>query len=568
MESSTIAGPGNATPGGNRAERGASRRTPLVCWLAVLALILSTIIVRQIASGFDFAMANILTVLLSFLTWAVAVVAMRLTSVSRFYDRLLLWGPIVGGAIALGLFKFERLDGELRPKFSPRWSSSAALPSQLESAQPSVDSSLLAPLDSDFPGFLGRDRDATIRGIDLAEDWTSHPPKIRWKQTIGDGWSGFAVQGALAITMEQRGEQEWVSAYNIEDGSLLWKHVIQALHTSVLGGTGPRSTPTIANNRVYACSAVSKIVCLDIFTGQPLWSQSLLELAGTSQAEFEAGVAWGRSTSPLVLDELVIVPLGGASRDAHALIAFDAATGEERWRGGQDQISYASPSVAELCGVQQVLCITESQLAAYQPESGEVLWSTPWPGNSNSDATASQPVVLDRTHVFLSKGYGEGARMLEIELTDGKWAVETLWQNSTVLRTKFTNCVFYNGYLYGLSDGILECVDATTGKRKWKRGRYRQGQLLRVGEHLLISAETGELALVKATPEGFTELARLPLIGDVTWNTLTLSGARALVRNSDEVACVLLPLVETKDDLETSAGDFQDAATPESEGAL
>jgi outer membrane protein assembly factor BamB len=132
-----------------------------------------------------------------------------------------------------------------------------------------------------------------------------------------------------------------------------------------------------------------------------------------------------------------------------------------------------------------------------------------------------------------------------VKLADGKWQTSVVWDNQRVLRTKFTNCVVRDGYVYGLSDGILECIDLATGKRQWKRGRYRQGQLLLVGEHLLISAEEGDLVLVEARHDEFVELARYPVIGDVTWNTLTLSGNRLLMRNSDEAACVRLPVVST-----------------------
>src|SRR5690606_5042868 len=114
----------------------------------------------------------------------------------------------------------------------------------------------------DFPQYLGPSRDATLRQVRLNPNWDASPPRISWKQSIGEGWSGFAVQGDVAVTMEQRGQQEWVSAYSVLDGTLMWNSSIDARHSDVLGGVGPRSTPTIADNRVYACSAVSRLSCL------------------------------------------------------------------------------------------------------------------------------------------------------------------------------------------------------------------------------------------------------------------------------------------------------------------
>ncbi|MCA9158636.1 MAG: alcohol dehydrogenase, partial [Planctomycetales bacterium] len=131
---------------------------------------------------------------------------------------------------------------------------------------------------------------------------------------------------------------------------------------------------------------------------------------------------------------------------------------------------------------------------------------------------------------------------LQVEHVDESWTIDVLWTNPTSLKTKFTNCVVRDGYAYGLSDGILECVRLEDGQKQWKKGRYRQGQLLLVGEYLLITAESGELVLVQADPQGMKELDKLAVIGDVTWNTAALSGDRLLMRNAEEAACVLLPL--------------------------
>ena len=185
------------------------------------------------------------------------------------------------------------------------------------------------------------------------------------------------------------------------------------------------------------------------------------------------------------------------------MIAFDLSNGNELWRGGNDQISYSSPALVELCGQRQILLVSEQQLAGYATDTGKLLWSTPWPGKSNGSATVSQPVVVDESHVLISKGYGEGCQLVQLSFENDVWKVDVEWTNQTSLRTKFTNCVVRDGFVYGLSDGILECVRLTDGKRQWKKGRYRQGQLLSVGEDLLITAESGELVLVHVDGEGW-----------------------------------------------------------------
>jgi outer membrane protein assembly factor BamB len=506
--------------------------------------------IRALADRGDFALANILSFLLILAAWLLLIAGLKLSYLPRFLWKLGLILPASAMLIWVAIFKIERFDGDLIPIFRPRWAAPSKLP-QLANGEQDPES-ILAPRDTDYPEFLGLHRDATLPSTHIDPQWDVSPPQIAWKQDIGDGWSGFAIQGDVAVTMEQRGQEEWVTAYYVVDGSLLWNYVIKSRHTNIMGGTGPRSTPTIVGEHVFICSAVSRVACLELATGNELWSQELLELANTSQADFEQEVAWGRSASPLVIDGQVIVPLGGIGNRRAALIAFDQTNGSELWRGGDDQISYSSPMFAILRGIPQILYTSESRLAAYNLEQGEVLWSFDWPGSSSSSATVSQPVVVDDAYVLLSKGYSQGAALLHVSSQDGDWKTTAVWRNESSLKTKFTTAVVHNGYAYGLSDGILECVDLHTGKREWKQGRYRQGQVLLVGEHLLITSEAGEIVLVKASPNQWDELASLPVIGDVSWNTAALSGDRLLMRNSEQAACVILPLIQSP--MESTSG--------------
>ncbi len=516
-------------------------------WVGVVACLLAIVPIQWTAHTDDFAEANVFTTLLATLCWLLAALGLYLSSLPRSLWKLTFFSPILALAVWLSIFKVKRLDGELRPRFSYRWQSDANLVGTEATAGPELGGiaiELRQQSETDFPQFLGRNRDAMIPNVSIDEDWKSRPPRIAWKQSVGEGWSGFSVQGDVAITMEQREDQEWVTAYNVKSGGLLWIFPMDSKHTNVLGGVGPRSTPTIANDRVYACSAVSQIVCLELATGREVWMRELLKLGRTSQASFEERVAWGRSASPLVFANKVIIPLGGAGANLSTLIALDCNSGNELWRGGTDQISYSSPSFVTLAGVPQILLTSEQMVGGYSPENGDLLWSVPWPGKSNSSASVSQPVVVSDSRVLISKGYGEGSQMLDVALREGKWVVEPAWTNPSGLRTKFTSSVIHDGYAYGLSDGILDCLDLKDGTRKWKAGRYRQGQVLLVGSHLLITAENGEVVLVRATPDGLQEVDKLDVLGDVTWNTAALSGDRLLMRNSDEAACVILPLTK------------------------
>jgi outer membrane protein assembly factor BamB len=171
-------------------------------------------------------------------------------------------------------------------------------------------------------------------------------------------------------------------------------------------------------------------------------------------------------------------------------------------------------------------------------------------------------VPVDNRRFFVSKGYGIGAAVFEIDAASLAaadtlpWTVRPVWQESKLLKTKFTNVVLHDGHAFGLSDGILECVRLADGKRAWKRGRYGQGQVLRVGGLLLVQAESGAVVLVEATPEEHRELARLEAIAGQTWNNPCLSGSRLLVRNAEEAACYDVPVVATA----VNAGEATPAA--------
>ena len=251
------------------------------------------------------------------------------------------------------------------------------------------------------------------------------------------------------------------------------------------------------------------------------------------------------SGSPLIVGERLIVPLGGDPDTGRiaSLGAYDKRTGEPLWEGGSQLFNMASPQYARLGGVEQVLMVNDGSIHGYDLESGRELWGFPWPGRTSGDSSVSQAVGIGEDRVFASKGYGHGASLYRLlPQPDGTFQPEELWHSSRVMRTKFTNAVFLDGHVYGLSEGVLECIDLETGERSWKHGRYGHGQILLAGEVLLVLTEDGEMVYVEATPERRDNvLARFQAIEGQTWNTFALSGDRLLVRNGTEAAVYRLP---------------------------
>ncbi len=425
-----------------------------------------------------------------------------------------------------------RASGELWPTFRPRWWPRI----ESVSATAARDVDLVTTTPNDYPQFLGPRRNATISGVSLVKDWNTASPKQLWKQPIGTGWSAFAVVNGFAVTMEQRGDDELVTCYEVETGKLRWSHATTARHDSAMGGLGPRSTPTIHEGKVYTLGATGRLHCLNGRDGAVIWSKDLLaEFGIASPSDDQNEIPWGRASSPLIVDDLVVVPAGGPAPDRSvSLVAYNKDSGEKVWEGGSTQISYSSPIETTIAGVRQVVSVNEKNVTGHDPKTGEILWEFEWPGSSSAGANVSQPAPIATNRLLLSKGYAQGAALIEF---DAEGNPSQVWHKKTVLKTKFTNVVVRDGYIYGLSDGVLECVEAESGRKQWKNGRYGQGQIMLLGDTILIQAESGEVALVAASPQGHNEYCRFQAISGTTWNNPTLSGRHLLVRNGQEAAC-------------------------------
>lgn len=394
---------------------------------------------------------------------------------------------------------------------------------------PSDDPRLAQVVDS--PQFFGPNRDGSHPGVQLATDWQALPPKELWRQPIGAGWSAFAVVGGRAFTQEQRGEEELVTCYDLFTGRLLWSHADRARFFQWQGGEGPRATPTVAGGRVFTYGATGILNCLDAATGQRVWTRSVL-----TENQLE-NIEWGMSTSPLVVDDRVIVT--GGKTAGPALFAYHRDTGEPLWKSGHDIASYASPVLATLAGRRVILSNNAAALTGHDPASGAALLEYRW--GEDKWPKASQPVVLGEDRVFVSAGYGMGCRLVKIAAApDGKLAASELWR-SIRMKTQFTSAIAHGGYLYGLDDGRLACVDLATGDRRWKDGRFGSGQMLLADGLVLVQSEPGSVFLCAAQADGYRELGRVPALSSKTWNYPTLAGRFLLVRNDREAACYELP---------------------------
>jgi len=404
---------------------------------------------------------------------------------------------------------------------------------------------LVATGPHDVPEFLGPGRRPVFTDVLLETDWKAHPPRELWRRPIGLGFGSFAVVGDFAVTLQQEGDEEAVVCYEWRTGEPRWKHAYPASFKSSLGGDGPRTTPTIEGGRVYSMGATGILNCLDGRDGKLIWRRDTL-------AENHAkNLDWGVSCSPLVVDNLVVVLAGlsgtsTAEREHphYALIAYDKLTGEPVWRAGTDDASFSSPTLITLGGVRQIAIANAGTVTGHDPADGRVLWEFPWQRNM---PTVSQVVALDGERVLMSKGYGAGSGVRRITRDEaGKWNVKDIWSKSTVMRTKFTNVVIVGEQAYGLDDGFLQCIDLDKPRVRWTTRRHREvnyqhGQVILVGDVLLVQSEQGDVALVAANPDKFEELCKFSPLSGRTWNYPVMVGNFLLTRNDREAVCYELP---------------------------
>jgi len=539
---------------------------------AAITLVRAGLLGAVVGSVVDEAVENILSLILGF-TALVSLMAWLVLESS--HGRWLRYGLPAGllalAAVAAAVLRIDGVNGDLVPRFAWRWSPAADR--RLETLPPgpaagersgadaapaeTKGGSAWQTTEADFPGFLGPDRDASVDQPTLLGDWTVTRPRPVWRTPVGAGWGGFAVCDGHAVTLEQRGSLEIVSCRRVVDGAVEWSVPVEARHETVLGGVGPRSTPTIRDGVVYAAGATGWLHAIDGPSGRVLWRVNVVEDLGIDAAAHAGGVSWGGGASPLVTDRHVIVPgvgprtaATGAGESPVTLVAYDRETGGKAWSVAGSQISYASPVIVTIDGHERILSVNESDVSVHDPLDGRLLWSFGWVGHSNSDASCSQAHLVGERAIFVSKGYGIGAALFRLEPEggdgngpDGSGArsATQVWHAPALLKTKFTNVVIHEGHAYGLSDGVLECGRLSDGGRAWKRGRYGQGQILRVGGHLLVQAEDGGVVLVACDPSAHRELGRFEAVRGQTWNTLCLAGRHLLCRNAEEAACWELP---------------------------
>jgi outer membrane protein assembly factor BamB len=435
------------------------------------------------------------------------------------------WGHVL-------LMRMDGIRGDLRAALRWRWSPTAEelfLAGRADAgteAPAEAPALVLAP--GDWPGFRGPNRDGVVHGISPATDWDKNPPRPVWRQRVGPAWSSMTIVGGRLFTQEQRGEHEVVVCYDAAKGHQVWVHEDPVRFYEPVSGAGPRATPTFADGRLYTLGAKGMLNCLDAATGRQRWSHDLL-------AEGDARVPiWGLSSSPLVVAGVVIVHGGG--ENGHSLVAYRAESGSPAWTAAAGQSTYSSPQLATVAGVSQVLILHDMGVTAVDPETGAQLWEhlAPLPGAPR----CVQPNVVGQDQVLFASEADLGLVRVDVTHEGNTWTATRRWA-SRDLKPAFNDLVVSDGHAFGFNGRLFTCVDLQTGKRRWKEGRYGEGQVMLLADPrlLLVLSEEGEAVLLRADPQRHQELGRFQAVNGKTWNHPVIAHGRLYVRNAEEMAC-------------------------------
>ena len=499
-------------------------------FIVELLVIVAWIILKIIPHFVDQGWGGALDLLLVVVAIGIALVWLVFLSGLPWKQRVIGIGLML---LPAALVKIDGHTGSFFPQLSWRWSNQSAteMP-ELIGMMAQEGKMIKTTGPAYFPRLLGQNMDNRVTGELLPEGWQERVPEELWRIEMGEGWSSFAVAGQFAYTMDQRGSTETTICYELLTGYAVWTHSEEVRFEESMGGNGPRSTPTVANERVYSLGATGILNCLDARTGNLIWGKNILE-------EFNHSVPkWAKSCSPLVVDEKVIVTLG--SKAEKNLAAFAVDTGELVWRSGDYPSSYASPVVATLAGKRQVVAIQQKAVAGFEIETGNELWSFPI---KNPQSNCASPLVVGDT-VITSSGYGYGTHRIEVKQGKAGFEASELWF-SRKLKAKFADMIVKDGFLYGLNDGRMTCLNLEDGKSAWRGGNYGHGQILGVGEHMIVQGEQGDISVLELNPGEEKIVLDFDALDQRTWNHPILAGRILLVRNDREAAAFRYPKADS-----------------------
>jgi len=361
-------------------------------------------------------------------------------------------------------------------------------------------------LADDWPHWRGLDYDGISK--EIIDPLALNNPRIVWETKVGTGFSAVSVADGKAYTIGNVDDTDIVYCFDAITGDEVWKYSFPEPLSPKNYEGGCSATPTINNGKLYTLSKTGKVFCLDANTGEEIWKRQLPYKVPT----------WGFASSPVIIDDLVIINMGAAG------VALNKMDGQVAWKSENEPAGYASAVPFEREGKKYIALFCAKSFDIIEALTGKSVMTYPW--ETSYDVNAADPVVLG-DEILITSGYNHGAALLKITAE----GLQEVWQNKSI-RSQMSGPVLINGYLYGIDDNQLACVEWETGKQMWAEAAPKKGALCAAGDKLIVIGENGILYIIQASPEGCKVLSSAQILSTRCWTMPIVANGKVYVRNA------------------------------------
>lgn len=387
---------------------------------------------------------------------------------------------------------------------------------------------------ADWPQWRGPQRNGLSTETGLLKTWPEQGPPVVWKSDkLGSGYSSISVSNGKIFTQGEVDKQEQVFALNEKTGEILWAVTHEGSNGEpVLSrGDGPRGTPTVDGDRIYAESGTGAVSCLEAATGKSIWHVHLVKDLGGRQP------GWAYCESPLVDgDRVILTPGAGRGGNGSTVVALNKNTGDVVWRSDiSDGAHYSSAIRAEVHGVRQIIQFTNSRVVGLNADDGKLLWS--YKGSANGTANCSTPIYADEM-VFSASAYNTGGGLVRLTKSDGMFNAEEVYFIKE-MQNHHGGMVLVDGFLYGFGKNSLLCVNFKTGEIAWENRSVTKGSITFADGQLYCLGERQEVALVDANPKEYIEKGRFKIAnsGLNSWAHPVVANGKFYIRDQESLTC-------------------------------